>query len=110
MLSLVISPDSVASPVCGWEVSHAIQNNKRLIPIVRRAVNPVEILQAIGLSDRKISSVALSPDGRIAASGGLDEAIILWDVETGQPIGQPLTDHAGRVNTLIFSPDGTMLG
>ncbi|MEO8395669.1 MAG: toll/interleukin-1 receptor domain-containing protein, partial [Chloroflexota bacterium] len=32
----VISPDSVLSPVCNREIEHAVQNNKRLIPIVRR--------------------------------------------------------------------------
>lgn len=32
----VISPDSVASPICGKEVDHAAANHKRLVPIVRR--------------------------------------------------------------------------
>jgi TIR domain len=34
---LVISPDSLASPVCGEELARAVElNNKRLIPVVRR--------------------------------------------------------------------------
>lgn len=32
----VISPDSIASQVCGQEIDHAVANNKRLMPIVRR--------------------------------------------------------------------------
>lgn len=32
----VISPDSLASKVCGQEVDYAVLNHKRLIPIVRR--------------------------------------------------------------------------
>ena len=32
----VISPDSIASEICGKEVLHAVRNNKRLFPIVRR--------------------------------------------------------------------------
>ena len=32
----VISPDSIASEVCGKEILHAVRNNKRLFPIVRR--------------------------------------------------------------------------
>ena len=32
----VISPDSVSSKVCGREIDHAMANNKRLVPIVRR--------------------------------------------------------------------------
>lgn len=36
----VISPDSVASRVCQQELSHAVEHNKRLVPIVYREVNP----------------------------------------------------------------------
>jgi hypothetical protein len=32
----VISPDSIASKVCADEILHAVRNNKRLFPIVRR--------------------------------------------------------------------------
>lgn len=32
----VISPDSVVSKVCNQEIEHAVKNNKRLVPIVRR--------------------------------------------------------------------------
>ena len=38
----VISPDSVASNVCAREIHHAVKNNKRLFPIVRRDVNQFE--------------------------------------------------------------------
>jgi hypothetical protein len=34
----VISPDSVASKVCGEEIGHAVKHNKRLFPVVRRDV------------------------------------------------------------------------
>jgi WD40 repeat protein len=36
----MISPDSVASEVCKVEISRAAQNNKRIIPIVLRDVDP----------------------------------------------------------------------
>ena len=32
----VISPDSIASKVCGQEIDHAVENNKRLLPILYR--------------------------------------------------------------------------
>ncbi len=41
----VISPDSVRSRVCGWEVAHAIKHNKRLIPVLRRDVDFKELAQ-----------------------------------------------------------------
>jgi hypothetical protein len=36
----VLSPDSIASPICGEELAHALEHNKRLIPIVYRNVDP----------------------------------------------------------------------
>ncbi|MFC1961229.1 toll/interleukin-1 receptor domain-containing protein [Chloroflexota bacterium] len=35
----VISPDSIASPVCNLEIAHALQNKKRLVPVVRILTN-----------------------------------------------------------------------
>jgi WD40 repeat protein len=39
----ILSPDSMASEVCGKEVAHAAQNKKRIIPIVCRQVSPAEV-------------------------------------------------------------------
>src|SRR5215211_7645908 len=36
----LISPDSIASEVCKVEINRAAQNNKRIIPIVLRDVQP----------------------------------------------------------------------
>jgi WD40 repeat protein len=59
-----------------------------------------------------ISGTALSPDGRIVAwinSSLQDHAIILWDIKTGQRIGQPLNGNSGVVKSIKFSPDGKTL-
>jgi len=59
--------------------------------------------------ENTVQSVAFSPDGTILASGSWDETVVLWDIASGQPIGEPLTGHAEAVTSVTFSPDGTML-
>jgi WD40 repeat protein len=39
----VLSPDSVASEVCGKEVAHAVESRKRIIPLVCRQVGTAEV-------------------------------------------------------------------
>lgn len=50
----------------------------------------------------------LAPDGKVAASGGADGAVRLWDVASGQ-VTEQLSGHAGAVSALEFSPDGRVL-
>jgi len=43
----VVSPDSVTSKVCNLEIAHAIENNKRLAPIIRRDVDEAVTFEAL---------------------------------------------------------------
>jgi WD40 repeat protein len=56
-----------------------------------------------------VSTVAFSPDGKILASNGGDNAVILWDVASHKPLGEPLTRHEGSVGSIAFSPGGKTL-
>ena len=43
----VLTPDSVASVVCGREIAHAVAHNKRMVPIVTRDVNAETVPEAL---------------------------------------------------------------
>src|SRR5436190_15751165 len=43
----VLTPDSVASVVCGREIAHAVAHNKRMVPIVARDVNADTVHEAL---------------------------------------------------------------
>jgi WD40 repeat protein/transcriptional regulator with XRE-family HTH domain len=53
----------------------------------------------------QVSTVAISPDGMYALTGGTDGIIRLWDVRSGEEIRQFL-GHTGSISGSIFSPDG----
>ncbi len=67
---------------------------------------------------RHVHSVAFSPDGRTIATGGsiafakdgstIDGVVRLWDTRMGEHI-RTLTGHRGIINSVAFSPDGTLL-
>ena len=53
-------------------------------------------------------SFGFSPDGKILASGGLDNIIVLWDLASGKPLAT-LKGHANCVYSVAFAPDGKSL-
>ncbi len=55
-----------------------------------------------------IYSAALSPGGKLLATGSYDQKIKLWDVETGAEI-RTFSGHNGAVFGLAFRPDGKTL-
>lgn len=61
----------------------------------------------LGHHDR-IAAIALSPNGKILASGSWDTQVYLWNLQTGQPFFT-LADHSDQVWSVAFSPDGQIL-
>lgn len=56
-----------------------------------------------------VLSVAISPDGEMAATGSFDgETIKLWDVRRAQVLAT-LKSEGGPITSVVFSPDGKTL-
>ncbi len=99
--ALAFSPDSKtlasgddSGQILLWDVSH-----------------PHEPEQALDLEGHENAVLALdfSPDGERLASGSADNTLRLWTVDTGEEVGQPLTDHTGWVSAVQYSADGQLL-
>ncbi|MFV0443778.1 MAG: c-type cytochrome domain-containing protein [Planctomycetaceae bacterium] len=55
-----------------------------------------------------VTSLTVSADGVLAATGLADGTVKLWDLSTGQP-GATLSGHSASVGGVAFSPDATVL-
>lgn len=52
--------------------------------------------------------MALSPDGKLLATGGVHGTVFLWDVPTGK-FREQLLKVEGTIRSVRYSPDGTFL-
>jgi WD40 repeat protein len=59
----------------------------------------------IAIANAAVSSIALSPDGRILFTGTVEKDLKLWDTATGQEL-RSLGSDGVSINTVAFSPDG----
>lgn len=54
----------------------------------------------------QVESAAYSSNGEYIASGSDNCTIQIWNVETGEPVGQPMEGHTGTVHSVVYAPDG----
>ncbi|MGH1396715.1 MAG: protein kinase domain-containing protein [Trichormus sp.] len=74
----------------------------------KTTLREVALLKTLPGHENTVSSVAVSPDGKIIASSGDDRTIKLWNIATGQQVAT-LTGHSRKVNIVAISPDGQTL-
>lgn len=89
----ISSPPSVSSSVAvskpvsrGWRCIHTLKDHSSLV-----------------------TSLAVSSNSLIVASGSLDDTIKLWNINTGE-LFNTLFGHLNAVNSVAFTPDGKLLG
>ena len=91
------------------EHTHAVRDvaisDRHLVSVGEDAVVRVHDLQSGKLVHdmaghrRPIRTVAIHPSGRYAVTASLDHAVLVWDLETGEPV-EPLYDADGDVTEL----------
>ena len=59
------------------------------------------------LSD--IRSASISPHGTLVATTGKDQAVMIWQADTGKLLHGPLEGHSNDIFALSFSVDGKMV-
>ncbi len=98
--ALTLSPDGKTLAVA--------DNSSSVILLTTEHTNPIG--KRISSQTEGLTTMSLSPDGKILANTGLySDTIVLVDVTTGNPIGQPLTGHTDTIWELAFSPDSKTL-
>jgi WD40 repeat protein len=71
---------------------------------------PVRVVASLKDNGSAVVGLALSPDGKLLATGAYDNTIRLWSLGTGQPVENlVLRGNSERAEVLTFSADGKHL-
>ena len=95
-----INDISISSDNKWWLIAHVGEKNATL----QSYTNPNEKYILEGHS-AEVECVSFSPNGKYAATGGNDNDVIIWDIETKSMVSV-LKGHSSQVYFVQFSPDG----
>jgi ferric-dicitrate binding protein FerR (iron transport regulator) len=88
--------------------AHALVQTQATEPATLVDLGSRTSLKLATLPTHFVRAAALSRDGKVLATGGVDKAIYLWNTGDGARLGV-LTGHEGALRGLVFSPDGKTL-
>jgi WD40 repeat protein/tRNA A-37 threonylcarbamoyl transferase component Bud32 len=99
---LLLARGLAAVPTEAGELSRVLRAN---LAGWQEKLDPILALRVHG---QAITAVAFSPDGKLAASGGKDHMVRLWEGPAAKPLGGPI-DCSDEVHSFVFSPDSQAL-
>jgi WD40 repeat protein len=106
---------SLGSPA-GWGVAVPFTPNGKIIAWISSDEGRLWDLTAdrprkrAVLPEQSGYGAVFSPDNQMLATGGKDNAVVLWDLTWGVPKEQHrLTGHTGLIQRLVITPDGKRL-
>jgi WD40 repeat protein len=107
---LAFSPDGATIATCGDDRQVLLWKPADVRPYrlseVFAETPPPQMMPRKFLGHRAaVASVAFSADGRRLVSGGFDNAVLVWSVESGV-VEKTLRGHAGQVRSCAISADG----
>jgi eukaryotic-like serine/threonine-protein kinase len=97
-------------PLTDSPAGFAVTPDLRLAAVSAQGIRLFELKDGRELwnSDGDAGALALSPDGKLLATGSYGDDISLWNAATGQEVDR-LVGHKSGVNSLVFWPDGKKL-
>jgi WD40 repeat protein len=68
----------------------------------------ISLANTLNGHSKRVSSIAMTPDGQLIASGSEDKTIKLWNLRTGKLL-RTLSGHSEGIRSVAISPDGKLL-
>jgi WD40 repeat protein len=106
--ALAYSPDGTLLVAAGGTPANRSNESTGPSTLLFWDVNTYKVWWEVNTFKGRVKTLAFSPDGKILATAGDDNAVILWQMPSGKALAL-LQGHKPPVYALAFSPDGTKL-